>query len=85
MTGNTHAGRMGPGMLCPLLGSRPRYSSDRDGRTTAKRFDNEELLDPEAEEFGRPLHLGAFGKSKRVLDVDAKITNGALDPIANWQ
>ena len=44
-----------------------------------KRFDSEELLDPEAEEFRWPLHLGAFGKGKRVLDVDAKITNGALD------
>jgi len=52
---------------------------DRHGRTIAKRFDNKELLDPAAEELGRPLHLGAFGKGKRVLDVDAKIANGALN------
>jgi hypothetical protein len=55
------------------------WSNARNGRTTAKRFDNEELLDPAAEELGRPLHLGAFGKGKRVLNVDAKIANGALD------
>ena len=57
-----------------------RYTGDRHGRTTAKRFDNEELLDLEAEEFGRRLHRGAFGKGKRALNVDAETTNGVLDP-----
>ena len=36
MTAFTHAGRMGPGMLCPPSGSRPRYSCDRDGRKLAE-------------------------------------------------
>jgi hypothetical protein len=66
-------------MLCPLSGSRRRCPGDRDGAHHCETIDDEELLNPEAEEFGRRLHLGAFGKGKRVLDVDTKITNSGLD------
>ncbi len=38
-----------------------------------------ELLDSEVEELGAWLHLRAFSKGERILDVDAQIANRALD------
>jgi hypothetical protein len=64
---------------CPLRSNRKIITDGDVGRSTATQFDSEEPLDPGAEEFGMPLHFGALGKGKRVLDVDPGIANCNLD------